>query len=197
MNKKVLIVNCEGKAAKTEENFLKTFYNDLETFAKINNLTSEYEKEQLRNIKFYFKNINYPSLKPFLDASPTYSRIIVFVDRDVLIAWEYVNEILERYNLNRTTKIVFAYPSDGMAFEELISFCFPNPRKVYSISLKEKKLKKYLGERYKGDKNIYKKINNLNKPNIATNIKKNLKLFSSSNELSHLVLFEELIENNN
>ncbi len=83
MNKRVLFVSCEGVNAKTEENFLKHLYNDIDVLVEINQIKDIHEIQKLKTLKFDLKSINHSNLKMLLDSNPAYSRIIVFVDNDV------------------------------------------------------------------------------------------------------------------
>ena len=162
MSKTILFVICEGEKSKTEWNFLKKFKEDKKSFLTINKNLSKVDKElyEKNELLFEVKKINYKDITQLFDTNLTFSKIVVYIDNDKENAFKYVKDIIKKENDQikiKTDKIVFVHPSPEKAFEELISFFFKKPRKIYS-GKDLTKLQEMLGKKFKGDKKIYEKV---------------------------------------
>ena len=171
----IRFVICEGKNAKTEENFLSGYQNDRAFIKEINHSNSKiinYLKSNENKIIFEFKCINYKKIKSLLDAQPTSQRyLIIYIDNDKSEAFEFVKNVVENKGIKDTfdkaKKAILVYPSEGKSFEELLSFFFKNPKGSNINNLRLE-----LGKSFKSDPKIYDKaIRKGSKSDFLKNIK--------------------------
>ena len=163
MKKIIRFVICEGKNAKTEENFLLGYQNDRTFIKEVNHSNSkiiDYLKSNENKIIFKLECIDYKKLELLLDAQPCQSYLIIYIDNDRLEAFEFVKNVVEnkgiKDNLDEAKAAILVYPSEGKSFEELLSFFFKNPKSVYKDS-NLNNLKEKLGQNFKSDLKIYDK----------------------------------------
>ena len=159
MKKIIRFVICEGKNAKTEENFLSGYQNDRRFIKEINHSNSkiiDYLKTDENKIIFKLECIDYKKLESLLDAQPSQSYLIIYIDNDRLEAFEFVKNVVEnkgiKDNLDEAKAAILVYPSEGKSFEELLSFFFKNPKGSNINNLKQE-----LGKSFKSDPKIYDK----------------------------------------